>query len=79
MVQESAVGRVEIVYEMNGIDVWGKNQDHYSIVDYPDEHNLVPFSVLDLACCEANTCDCATRPEPDPNIEVLPVVQRGGY
>lgn len=67
-------GLVEIVYEMNGIDVWGKNQDHYSIVDYPDEHNFVPYSVLDIGCGAGDTC-----PEPDPNIEVLPVVQRGGY
>ena len=35
-------GLVEAAYEMNGIDVWGKNQTHYSIVDYTDEHHVFP-------------------------------------
>ena len=67
-------GFVEVVYEMNGVDVWGKGQTHYSIVDYPGEHNDSPF--VDRACCLKLTCSCI---EPDPNIHVVPVVQRGGY
>ena len=56
-------GLVEVAYEMNEIDVWGKNQTNYSIVDYTDEHNNAPSPGF----------------EPDPNVEVCPVVQRGGY
>ena len=59
-------GMVEVCYELNGIEVWGRNreQGHYLIQDYPNEHNNPP--------------EYLTLERPEPDTEVCPVVQRGG-
>ncbi|CAN2044508.1 hypothetical protein GMMP1_130039 [Candidatus Magnetomoraceae bacterium gMMP-1] len=35
-------GFVEVCYELNNIEVWGKNQQHYLIQNYAREHNNAP-------------------------------------
>jgi len=57
-------GFVEVCYELSNVEVWGKNQEegHYLIQNYPKDHNNMP--------------DMWSQPEP--NVEVAPVVQRGG-
>lgn len=63
-------GLVEVAYELNSVKVWAKDQQesHYLIQNYPEEHNhipdFLPFVYYD---------------DPDPNYEVTPSVQRGGY
>ena len=58
-------GLVEVAYELNSVKVWGKNRQsaNYLIQDYPSEHNNAPNFPAD----------------PDPDAEVCPSVQRGGY
>ncbi|HDL64102.1 MAG TPA: hypothetical protein ENH12_01790, partial [Proteobacteria bacterium] len=62
-------GFVECCYEMNGVDIWGKDQTHYSIVDYPEEHNDMPDFVNN---------DHPPEMMEDPDWEVSPKAQRGG-
>ena len=56
-------GLVELAYELNGVEVWGKNQQHYLIQEYYEEHGNEYPDLLS---------------PPEPNTEVCPVVQRGG-
>ena len=62
-------GLVECCYEMNGVDVWGREGTHFSIVQYPEEHNDMPDFY------NHDTSDGMTE---DPRWEVSPKAQRGG-
>ena len=63
-------GLVEVAYELNSVKVWGKDQQesHYLIQNYPKEHNNIPEFVWPFWFST-----------PDPDYEVTPSVQRGGY
>lgn len=62
-------GLVECCYEMNGVNVWGREGSHFSIIDYPEEHNNMPDFV------DADPSDGMTE---DPRWEPSPKAQRGG-
>jgi len=63
-------GLVEVAYEVNLVKVWGKDQQesHYLIQNYPVEHNNIPEFLPGVYYST-----------PDPDYEVTPSVQRGGY
>ena len=62
-------GLVECCYEMNGVDVWGREGTHFSIVQYPEEHNDMP---------DFYNHDTSDGMREDPRWEVSPKAQRGG-